>query len=718
MTDDLIGKKFGGYEILDLIGRGGMATVYRAHQVSMNRVVALKVLPRHLLDDETYMQRFQREVAIVAQLEHRSIVPVHDYGSEEGQPYIVMRYMSGGSVDDLLREAGALDLERIVSIIQQIAPALDYAHSKQVLHRDLKPSNVLMDDDGGAFLTDFGIARLIGDTNVTLTTQGVVGTPSYMSPEQAQGTALDNRSDVYSLGVMLFEMATGRRPFEGDTPYGIAVKHVTTPPPPPRSINPRVPAAVEQVILKALNKRSQDRYPTAVALSEALRLAASPPASSLYDTQPGFPRPEYNAPPPAPVDPSSAYSMAQTTPPPPATGSQPVIEPPRSRLRRPRRGSRLWISAAVGVLLGCGLLTVLVVAALLVINATEQEERRLQQTLTREAEIAATNAPDDGAVLFSATDDGTHAPAPTLDPTSEAARATLLGGSTATTSAPVGERATPTLNTALREVSGTLIYFDERDGDFNVYRMNLQTRAEIQITFHRAADTFPAVSPDGTQIAFVSDRDGNDEIYVMEINGDNPRRLTDHAGADRLPSWSPDGEWIVFSSDRRDDGSFDLYRVRPDGSDLTLVFSDGLRNSGARWTPDGEALVFSNGDPLDAATWNLMRFDNSSGETTLLTLNRVKDWSPITIDGGDLLYLTEGEGHAAIARLTGADGAPEVIYDGPGYEWGAYPSPDGQHIAFSSDESGRDQIYLMAADGSNAQPITTEGGMYPVWISD
>lgn len=717
MTDDLIGKKFGGYEILDLIGRGGMATVYRAHQVSMNRVVALKVLPRHLLDDETYMQRFQREVAIVAQLEHRNIVPVHDYGSEEGQPYIVMRYMSGGSIDDMLRQ-GALDLERLVSIISQIAPALDYAHSKHVLHRDLKPSNVLMDDDGGAFLTDFGIARLLGDTNVALTTQGVVGTPSYMSPEQAQGTALDNRSDIYSLGVMLFEMATGRRPFEGDTPYGIAVKHVTTPPPPPRSINPRVPAAVEQVILKALSKSSQDRYPTALALSEALKLAAAPPASSLYDTQPGFPRPEYAAPPPAPADPSSGYSLAQTTPPPPATGSQPLIDIPRRRLRRPRRGDRLLIGAAVGALIGCGLLAALVATALLVIDATEQQERSLQQTLTQQAEIDATAAADDGALLFSVTNDEASGPAPSLDPTSQAARATLIGRGSTTTPEPVGERATPTLNAALGGISGTLIYFDERAGDFNLYRMDLGTRAEVQLTFNRAADKFPAVSPDGLQIAFVSDRDGNDEIYVMDISGGGPRRLTDHPGADRLPSWSPDGEWIVFSSDRRDDGSFDLYRIRPDGGDLTLVFSDGLRNSGARWTPDGEALVFTNGDALDAATWNLMRFDNSSGETTLLTLNRVKDWSPITMNGGDLLYLTEGEGHAAIARLTGADGAPEVIYDGPGYEWGVYPSPDGQYIAFSSNESGRDQIYLMAADGSNAQPITTEGGMYPVWISD
>jgi serine/threonine-protein kinase len=177
MTDDLIDKQIGGYKILELIGRGGMATVYRAHQVSMNRIVALKVLPRQYLNDDTYLQRFHREVKIIAQLEHRNIVPVHDYGEEDGQPYIVMRYMSGGSVDDLLAN-GAMDLAQVCDIIEQIAPALDYAHSKDVLHRDLKPSNVLMDDNGGAYLTDFGIARILSETGAGITTQGVVGPPT------------------------------------------------------------------------------------------------------------------------------------------------------------------------------------------------------------------------------------------------------------------------------------------------------------------------------------------------------------------------------------------------------------------------------------------------------------------------------------------------------------------------------------------------------------
>ncbi|MBE2269282.1 MAG: serine/threonine protein kinase, partial [Anaerolinea sp.] len=198
--DEWIGKRIGGYEIRGVIGHGGMATVYLAYQLSMNRLVALKVLPRQFVHDDTYMQRFNREVQIVSTLEHRSIVPVYDHGEHEGQPYIVMRYLTGGSVDARLR-AGAVSLEAILEILGQIAPALDFAHSKGVLHRDLKPSNILLDDNGGAYLTDFGIARVTSEIGGTITTQGAVGTPSYMSPEQAQGKPLDARSDLYSLGV-------------------------------------------------------------------------------------------------------------------------------------------------------------------------------------------------------------------------------------------------------------------------------------------------------------------------------------------------------------------------------------------------------------------------------------------------------------------------------------------------------------------------------------
>src|SRR5690606_11217826 len=200
------------------------------------------------------------------------------------------------------------------------------SHSKDILHRDLKPSNILMDDDGGAYLTDFGIARILGQQpGATITTQGVVGTPSYMSPEQAQGHPLDGRSDVYALGVTLFEMLTGQRPFQSDTPYSIAVMQVTPPPPSPRSINPALSIGVEQVIYKALKKKPDELDASATMLSDALKRAIESPSRSLHDTQPGMPRPtkpvpiQQQAPAPVaqPMQPMQPIQQQQPVPPPP-----------------------------------------------------------------------------------------------------------------------------------------------------------------------------------------------------------------------------------------------------------------------------------------------------------------------------------------------------------------------------------------------------------------
>ncbi|MFC1961331.1 serine/threonine-protein kinase, partial [Chloroflexota bacterium] len=266
LADQLLGQHFGGYDILEEVGRGGMAVVYKARQVSMNRIVAVKVLPSQFVNDDTFRARFEREVNIVARLEHRAIVPVHDYGENENMPYIVMRYMGGGNVDDLLMRS-PLDYDRAAHILAQVADGLDYAHSKGVLHRDLKPSNILLDEGEDAYLTDFGIASLVGGSKIT--TDGVVGTPAYMSPEQAQGLTLDGRSDVYGLAVLAFEMMTGRRPYEAETPYGIAVKHVTAAVPSARNANPDLSTSIDSVLQRGLAKNRAERYQTAAAFADA-----------------------------------------------------------------------------------------------------------------------------------------------------------------------------------------------------------------------------------------------------------------------------------------------------------------------------------------------------------------------------------------------------------------------------------------------------------------
>ena len=271
---DLIGHTLGQYRVIEQIGKGGMAAVYKAYQASLNRYVALKVLTPMYAKQSGFSERFQREAEAVANLNHPNILPVFDSGQEGGYSFIAMRYVEGART---LKEAmeDALSLAQMVDIIGQVATALDCAHQQGVVHRDVKPSNVLMDGDW-ALLTDFGLAKMM-ESSVKLTGSGVgVGTPAYMSPEQGQGLEIDHRTDIFSLGIILFEMLTGQIPHHAETPLAIVLKRITEPLPLPRDINPDIPEAVEQVILRALAKAPEDRYQTAGALAQDLEEGRKP----------------------------------------------------------------------------------------------------------------------------------------------------------------------------------------------------------------------------------------------------------------------------------------------------------------------------------------------------------------------------------------------------------------------------------------------------------
>jgi serine/threonine protein kinase len=267
----LVGQTLGQYRLVERIGRGGMATVYKAYQPSLDRYVAVKVLPTYLAHDPDFAARFRREARAIAKLNHPHILPVHDYGQEGEVSYIVMRYVEGGTLKEILGRPLALD--RTVDILSQIGDALDYAHQQGIIHRDVKPANVLLDRGKWALLSDFGLAK-IAAASVQLTRTGVgLGTPAYMSPEQAQGKPVDAQSDIYSLGIMLFEMLTGQVPFDADTPLAVLIKHLTAPLPLPRKMNPDIPEPVERIILKAVAKAPEDRFQRVSEMVEALRQA-------------------------------------------------------------------------------------------------------------------------------------------------------------------------------------------------------------------------------------------------------------------------------------------------------------------------------------------------------------------------------------------------------------------------------------------------------------
>jgi serine/threonine protein kinase len=324
------GRVYGNRYEIDLhIARGGMAEVYRARDRLLGRPVALKVLFPELSVDRSFVERFRREAQAAANLSHPNIVPVFDWGEDAGAYYIVMEFVDGQPLSAILRSSGPLPPERSVPIATDVASALAYAHRRGVVHRDVKPGNILITEDSTVKVTDFGIARAVNADESLTQTGAVMGTATYFSPEQAQGIGVDGRSDIYSLGVVMFEMATGRPPFTGESPVAIASKHVRELPPLPHEINPQVPPQLERIIMKAMAKLPEDRYQSAAELQEALAAFSQ-----------GKSAPASTSPPTTIVEPTSIFQSAGSQPTEMvgatalagSSGPPTMIAPPASRL--------------------------------------------------------------------------------------------------------------------------------------------------------------------------------------------------------------------------------------------------------------------------------------------------------------------------------------------------------------------------------------------------
>ncbi len=339
-TEDLTGRTLGQYQIQEQLGQGGMATVYKALQKSIGRTVAIKVMPSYFMHEPTFMQRFEREVKVIAELQHPRVLPVYDYGQIEGRPFIVMAYMSGGTLSDRIQK-GPLSLEESVRIMEQIAEGLDHAHRKGIIHRDFKPSNVLLDDHGNAYLSDFGIAK-VSESTVQLTGSGVVGTPAYMAPEMASYAQVTPAVDIYAMGVTLYQMLTGTLPFKGETPLSVMMAHASEPVPDVRVVRPDVPESIAEVVKRALAKNPQDRYVTAGQMAKALEAAVAgiepERATQVPASQrPTQPMPAVSKPPTPPTQPPTgapggwqapAAGTPSPTPQPSIPAPQPLTPPP------------------------------------------------------------------------------------------------------------------------------------------------------------------------------------------------------------------------------------------------------------------------------------------------------------------------------------------------------------------------------------------------------
>ncbi|MCP4415227.1 MAG: protein kinase [Chloroflexi bacterium] len=401
MSDTLSGKKIGKYVIKEKLGSGGMAEVYKGYQENLDRFVAIKMMHAFLISDQDFLNRFQREARAMASLNHPNIVSVYDfdvYG--DNSYYLVMEYVRGGTLKEhleaLARSEERMPLTNVVKMVAEIADALAYAHRREMVHRDIKPANIMLNEETErAVLTDFGIVKLLGNQAMAYTATGaLIGTPAYMSPEQALGKSGDHRVDIYSLGVMLFQMVTGILPFDADTPLAVVMQHVNTPTPLPDSIIPDVPWGLQDVILKAMAKAPEDRFESAGTFAAALRsvdLSGTVSKSAVV------------APPPKAVS-KDAPQKTEVIIPESKTAVSPPSSPAEQAKKRPA-----WLIPVIGVVVLAAIATVLALSGVFggtvttptpTITAVAEIIDTLESTQTNTLLPTNTEAPDAAATNF------------------------------------------------------------------------------------------------------------------------------------------------------------------------------------------------------------------------------------------------------------------------------------------------------------------------------
>lgn len=357
---DLVGHTLGKYQLVERLGRGGMADVYKGYQPGLDRFVAVKVLHSHLSEEADFITRFQREAKSVASLHHPHIVQVFDFDVQDGNYYMVMEYIEGGkTLKEILHELGAqprgLAVEQTLDIVAKVADALDYAHSQGMIHRDIKPSNILVRDLSQPVLGDFGIARIVGQTGLT-GSGAMIGTPAYMSPEQGRGEQADARSDIYALGIVLYEMLTGRPPYDADTPYGVILKHINDPIVPPHVLIGTLPPDVERIALKSLAKDPSDRYQSAGEMRDALRHALAS-VTSVTPVSLSTPRQGMAA--------QQETREVSATMPAPAMDDGATVATPLPTGPKAKKTSRWWVWGLAGLAVVCLLGAIIVVPRML-----------------------------------------------------------------------------------------------------------------------------------------------------------------------------------------------------------------------------------------------------------------------------------------------------------------------------------------------------------------
>ena len=657
-NDPVIGTVLGSYEIVEAVGEGGMARIYKGYHAELKRYAAIKVVNWGLQEDPEFTERFRREAQAIASLRHPNIVQIFDFGQYHGGYFMAMEFIDGTDLARHLHQMGKdqtlLSETEITTIMKDVAAALDYAHSRDVIHRDVKPSNIMINSEGQSILTDFGLVMLPSQKSQA-TIGNTFGTPHYVAPEQAiSSAAAVTASDIYSLGVVLYEMVTGQLPFDDESPLSVALKHISQIPTPPSVVNPRLPREVEVIVLKTLAKEPADRFTTAGELAEALEVAWTGESVAREGGQkPFIPVLPTGVPPAAQVPDITLPKSAAVTPIP---GSIKMFDQKPERSTREKLllfGWWPWAAGSVLVLL-LGLFWLFNSAALspppatptdppaVIAEETEAEPAFVPPTATAEpvTEILLPAEPTAAAVSSETptpeptftltarpTPTSTSTPEPTLTTTPEPTATVTPTPSPAPT-------ATPTELLTRQQLRGKILFRTDRSGGaVELYRMDADGSNQLPLereawSLYTQLQAEQPFSPDKRKQIVVRG-EGQLDLWRADLDTHEELRITSTGKPEYDPAWSPVDNQVAYVSEETGNG--DIYVLNLDGSAVTRL-TDNVDDFDKHptWSPDGTRIAF----------WSDMGFndrrqiwviDLATNVLTSLSDNPFNDWDPVWV---------------------------------------------------------------------------------------
>ena len=727
------------YLLQDELGAGGMSVVYRAVDLRTGAYVAVKIPHEFLLRDHQYVQRLKREAQIAATVESSRIAKVTDVSEQDGTPYLVMEYVGGEELSDRLTRQGALAPVEALRIALEVARALEAADERGVVHRDLKPQNIRLTPHGDVKVMDFGIARQEGRPGLTSASL-FIGTPDYTAPERAEGPG-DIRSDIYSLGVVIYEMLCGKLPFSGSTPWTVIQMHTTEPPPP---LPQGLPAPAVEIVERCLEKDPESRYRTPRELIQALQAAVrtlerAEPAGAALGSAPTLVAPLAAAPsspgirPPSGPRPRPAAAVNAAPP----SMSQPA---PATAVPAPaKKDGPPLIPILAGIL---ALVVIAGTAAFFLLGRGGDDattEQGLQTGVTQPTGGGGTGGglvqgptltvlePAEGAripgpVTIRLDVSGVNLKAPVEeDPQGrhihylldvDPATVLIPGQPIPTGRANIVHTANPS-HTFLDLPAGKHTIFAVLTGNDHV---PLAPSVQGKVSFEAIPDPLAgARSGEKAPIVYQSLIDGKWRIVTKDgLNGE-PKRISGGNANDFNPAFSPDGARIAFNSDR--EGSHDIYTANLDGSDLKKITQGNSNNRSPAYSPDGKSIVFVSDRDGREHLWIV---DVNGGEPRQLTRGNQPDTAPAwALDGTRIYYQSDVGGTTKIFVIPAGGGQPRQLTDGPARDNRPVPSPDGKQIAFARFDANQWNIYVMNSDGSGIKRLTdTSYNINPSWSPD